>query len=162
MEQLHTEVAKLQAVGMRFLDVKQEVRPSIRPLLRHRLARLPAWCHVWLLTPGCAGFSPWTSPQPALQIARVVAAQKANREALAAAKSGGGGMDERWVQRPGGVWLRLPQEQAARVLRQGVHAQGVGCFGLAHRERAAATNFPLHTGASHQPLLALPPPSQPN
>ena len=33
MEQLHAEVAKLQAIGMRFLDIKQEVGLLLQQLL---------------------------------------------------------------------------------------------------------------------------------
>ncbi len=90
MRELHGEVARLQALGLAFSDVKAE-------------------------------------------IGRVVAAQKACRDALAAAKaasnassgSGSGGNaaakeeQECWVLRPGGVWLRLPAARAEVVLRAG-------------------------------------------
>lgn len=90
MRELHGEVARLQALGLAFSDVKAE-------------------------------------------IGRVVAAQQACRDALAAAKaasSGSSGSDsegnapdkqeqECWMLRPGGVWLRLPAARAEVVLRAG-------------------------------------------
>lgn len=71
--ELQVAVTQLQAVGLQFSDLKQ-------------------------------------------QISDVVTAQQSNRDALLALKGDVQGA-ERWVQRPGGVWLRLPADQAERVVR---------------------------------------------
>lgn len=58
------------------------------------------------------------------QIADAIAQQKRNRETLAALKQG---VSEAklWLQRPGGVYLRLPAEQCARLVVKG-ERRGVG------------------------------------
>ncbi|KAL4427163.1 hypothetical protein ABPG77_001167 [Micractinium sp. CCAP 211/92] len=108
MRELHGEVARLQALGLAFSDVKAE-------------------------------------------IGRVVAAQQACRNALAAAKaasSGSSGSDsegnapakqeqECWMLRPGGVWLRLPAARAEVVLRAESQALGTRLEALFARQQAA-------------------------
>ena len=90
-----------------------------------------AWLHPPSLppppppSPPPRRLQPQPSPSAPLQIARIVAAQRANREALAALKSGSTAAEaaqqpqQRWVARPGGLWLRLPADRAASVLRAG-------------------------------------------
>jgi hypothetical protein len=60
---------------------------------------------------------------PFVQIADCIARQKGNREAISALKEGAQ-QKKLWLQRPGGVYLRLPSEQCAKLLLRGgrIHA----------------------------------------
>lgn len=139
MQDLHAEVRRLQAIAVRHLDLRQHVCASCAtdvPALTARHRRR-CCCHrrrkqLPPPVPPPPSFHHQSGPTPVtLQISDVVAAQQANREALAALKgsSSGGGNDSAsssadstaWVLRPGGVWLALPSDKAQLTLRHESH-----------------------------------------